>query len=290
MFMRAVVSVFIIAMLCTRKRLKGNQQNEGNALVPVATAQKGFVPSFAWFDGTPNTTAVQEKPQHQQQKESINVAYQNHYLQHLSPQLSSTSPWAPSTSSPPPHYSVAVSMQRPDLLILLCQVQEPLEHISWLWYPCPNRDSSDDGILIADGTTVSNASLYAVRIIGENGVFISELHILQNPLQPGIAGLYRCEAWPHGAGKDSANYQASSTYHDEFVIGGHFMINSCFYDPHKHKYYHQHYGPSTYNHKLQKSYRTPRTEGANDVTANIIDGRSEVNRSQMTRNKLTDVL
>lgn len=35
----------------------------GNALVPVATAQKGFVPSFAWFDGTPNTTAVQEKPQ-----------------------------------------------------------------------------------------------------------------------------------------------------------------------------------------------------------------------------------
>jgi hypothetical protein len=37
--------------------------------------------------------------------------------------------WAPETPSPSPlpHYSVAVSLQRPALFILLCQVQEPLE-------------------------------------------------------------------------------------------------------------------------------------------------------------------
>jgi hypothetical protein len=156
------------------------------------------------------------------------------------------------------------------------------QHISWLWYPCPNHYSSDDGILIADGTTVSNASLYGVRITGESGVFISELHVLQNPLQPGIAGLYRCEAWPHGASRNSMNHQASLTYHDEFIIGGHLMVKSCFYDPHRHKYYHQHYGSTTYNHKFQKSYQTPRNEAVPDVTANMMDDYSEVNKTRVS--------
>jgi hypothetical protein len=35
----------------------------GNALVPVATVEKGFVPSMAWFEGTPNMTVVQEEAQ-----------------------------------------------------------------------------------------------------------------------------------------------------------------------------------------------------------------------------------
>lgn len=146
------------------------------------------------------------------------------------------------------------------------------QHISWLWYPCPNRHSDGEGTLIADGTTVSNTSLYGVRIIGQNGIFISELHILQNPLQLGIAGLYRCEAWPHGPNKDIIN-QTRSRYHDEFIIGGHLMVNSCFYDPHMDKYYYyQHYGPMSYSHKLQKNYRTPRKKTVPDVSKNLIDG------------------
>ena len=145
------------------------------------------------------------------------------------------------------------------------------QHISWLWYPCPNYHSAGEGTLIADGTTVSNTSLYGVRIIGQNGLFISELHILQNPLQSGIEGLYRCEAWPHGPNKDIIN-QTSSRYHDEFIIGGHLMVKSCFYDPHRDKYYYQHYGPMSYSHKVQKHYRTPRKKIVPDVSINMIHG------------------
>jgi hypothetical protein len=153
------------------------------------------------------------------------------------------------------------------------------QHISWLWYPCPNRHSSGDGTLIADGTAVFNASLYGIRIIGENGVFISELQILQNPLQTGIAGLYRCEAWLHGANKDSTKHQTSSAYHDEFIIGGNLMVESCFYDPHRHKYYYEHYEPTTHSHKLQKSYRTPRNKAVSDGTTHKIYGDSKVNKT-----------
>ena len=144
------------------------------------------------------------------------------------------------------------------------------QHISWFWYPCPNHDSTDEGTLIADGTTVSNTSLYGVRIIGQNGVFISELHILQNPMQSGIAGLYHCEAWPQGPNKDNIN-QTSSRYYDEFIIGGHLMVQNCFYYPHRDKYYYQLYGPVSYSHKLQKNYRTPRKKIVPDVSENMMD-------------------
>ena len=146
------------------------------------------------------------------------------------------------------------------------------QHISWVWYPCPNYHSAGQGILVADGTVVSNASLYGVRIIGQNGVFVSELHILQNPLQSGIAGLYRCEAWPQGPNKDIINHQTSSRYHDEFIIGGHLMVKSCFYDSHRDKYYHEYYGPTSYSYKLKKHYRTPRNKIVPDVSQNTIDG------------------
>jgi hypothetical protein len=91
-------------------------------------------------------------------------------------------------------------------------------------------------------------------------------------LQSGITGLYRCEAWPQGPHKDIIN-QTSSRYHDEFIIGGHLMVKSCFYDPHMDKYYYyQHYGPMTYSHKLQKHYRTPRKKIVSDVSKNMVDG------------------
>jgi len=67
------------------------------------------------------------------QKENIQAAYQNHYLQYPSPQPpSEANQWAPATPStqpppPPQQYSVSVSIQQPNALILLCQVQEPLE-------------------------------------------------------------------------------------------------------------------------------------------------------------------
>jgi hypothetical protein len=116
---------------------------------------------------------------------------------------------------------------------------------------------------------VSNASLYGVRITGENGVFLSELHILQNLLEPNIAGLYRCEAWPHGANKDITSHQTSSRYHDEFIIGGHSLVKNCFYDAHRDKYYYQHYGLNNYNYKLQRRYRTPRNKVVADVYKNV---------------------
>jgi hypothetical protein len=113
-------------------------------------------------------------------------------------------------------------------------------------------------------------------------MFLSELHILQNSLQPGIAGLYRCEAWPHGANKDIVNHQTSSGYHDEFVIGGHSMVKSCFYDVHRDKYYYQHYGPTNYSHKLQKRYRTPRNKIVADVSMHTRDSYSEINKTYIS--------
>jgi hypothetical protein len=177
-------------------------------------------------------------------------------------------------------HDIIINLYRSHNVPLLSVAFYFFQHISWLWYPCPNHQSPGDGTLIADGTVVSNASLYGIRIIGQNGVFISELHILQNPLQPGIAGLYRCEAWPHGANKDSTNHQTSSVYHDEFLIGGHIMVKSCFYDPHGGKYYY-HHGASTYNHKLQKRYRTPRNLTVPEVSTDIIDGNSETSSTQV---------
>jgi len=68
-----------------------------------------------------------------EQKENIHTAYQNHYLKYSHPKLPSpVDHWAPVTPSSlppplPPHYSVTVSIQQPEALVLLCQVQEPLE-------------------------------------------------------------------------------------------------------------------------------------------------------------------
>lgn len=156
------------------------------------------------------------------------------------------------------------------------------QHISWLRYPCPNHHAAGDGTLIADGTVVFNASLYGVRITGENGVFLSELRILQNSLHPDVAGLYLCEAWPHNANKDISSHQTSSRYHDEFIIGGHSMVKSCFYDLHRDKYYYQHYGPSSHNYKLQKRYRTPRNKIVPDVSINMPDSYSEINKTDVS--------
>lgn len=149
-------------------------------------------------------------------------------------------------------------------------------------YPCPNHHAAGDGTLIADGTVVFNASLYGVRITGENGVFLSELRILQNSLQPDVAGLYRCEAWPHGANKDIASQQTSSRYNDEFIIGGHSMLKSCFYDLHRDKYYYQHYGPTSYNYKLQKTYRTPRNKIVPDVSVSMSNSYSKTNETDVS--------
>jgi hypothetical protein len=35
----------------------------GNAHVPVATIEKGFIPSLAWLEGNPNMTVVQKEAQ-----------------------------------------------------------------------------------------------------------------------------------------------------------------------------------------------------------------------------------
>ncbi|XP_069675845.1 uncharacterized protein [Periplaneta americana] len=247
-----------------------------NSLIPVDNIEKGFIPSPAWFEETSNKSMAEEETKQQEMKKKLFPPFLNHhYNQHPNPSMPVPNQlWAPSVPStpppPPPNYSVVVNIQIPEAFVLVCQVEEPLEHISWLWYPCPNHQSPGEGMLIADGTIVSNTSLYGVRILGQNGIYVSELHILQNPLLPGIAGLYRCEAWPHGATKDSSAQSSNTLYHDEFIIGGQLMVKTCFYDGSREKYYYQNYGMSTYGRNLRENDRQPRNSTESDISSNMI--------------------
>ncbi|PSN30088.1 hypothetical protein C0J52_24017 [Blattella germanica] len=227
----------------------------GNAFIPVSSMEKGFLPSGMWVEETTDNntnTMLQEESRKEEQLEKSYIKYEHKYPPNANTQSPlPANPWAPSAYStpqtPPPQYSVQIGFRKTEGLILQCQ------HISWIWFPCPNRHSPAEGTVIADGTTVSNRTLYAVKIIGQFGVYISELTILQNPLQFGTAGLYRCEAWPHGK-----QQHPNLIYHDEFIIGGQTMLRSCFHYMNKDKHHYNHLPPVTYNAKSQKSYRTPR--------------------------------
>ena len=135
------------------------------------------------------------------------------------------------------------------------------QHITWIWFPCPNNISPSDGTVIASGTIVPNATLYSVRIVGQQGFYISELTILQNPLESGTAGVYRCDAWLHGQSQAT-----ESVYHDDFIIGGQDMIDTCFTESMPptesghNGYFYSQYTPPAHGHKTKKSFRSPRND------------------------------
>ncbi|KAF4514257.1 UNVERIFIED_CONTAM: hypothetical protein B566_EDAN019546, partial [Ephemera danica] len=99
--------------------------------------------------------------------------------------------------------------------MLRCKVKEPLEHIVWVVSRCPGHHGGGHGghhdRLVAEGATVNDPSNYDVRIMGGNSTIMSDL-IIKNPLSSMGAGLYRCEAWPHGGGGPPYGYVAQEVY------------------------------------------------------------------------------
>ncbi|XP_075223841.1 uncharacterized protein LOC142325694 [Lycorma delicatula] len=139
--------------------------------------------------------------------------------------------YGPPVATPFPEQSVTIELGF-DRLILRCVVQEPLEHIVWTRYPCPNDYLfGTNGVPVADGSVVQNADLYDVRIVGENGEIASEL-LLKSPLEATTSGLYLCEAWPHYQKPSDlyGHYQPPiyASLSDAFIIGGSELLDQCY--------------------------------------------------------------
>ncbi|RZF47492.1 hypothetical protein LSTR_LSTR007419 [Laodelphax striatellus] len=131
-----------------------------------------------------------------------------------------------------------------DKLVLRCSVEDPLEHLVWTRYPCPNEYFYGHGVPVAEGSVVNNPDLYDVRIVGEGGRTGSEL-LMKAPLDPASSGLYVCEAWPHyqkdapgdyGNGHYGPPKPVYPAFSDVFIIGGSELLEECYkHPPHYHK-------------------------------------------------------
>ncbi|XP_039281549.1 uncharacterized protein LOC120350789 [Nilaparvata lugens] len=120
-----------------------------------------------------------------------------HYSPHHHHHHSGYPPPPPPPPPPFPSSDQQVNIELAfDKLVLRCSVEDPLEHLVWTRYPCPNEYFYGQGIAVAEGSVVNNPDLYDVRIVGEGGHTGSEL-LMKAPLDPASSGLYVCEAWPH---------------------------------------------------------------------------------------------
>ncbi|CAB3367967.1 Hypothetical predicted protein [Cloeon dipterum] len=168
------------------------------ALIPVGETQGDFQPS-TWAAAP---TPVPKQPEGR----SFGKARLKHGYGH----------------NKPSHHKVDLAID-PEKIILKCKVHEPLEHIIWIRSKCPN-DHIDGGMVVAEGATVQDKTLYDVRILGGNSSITSEL-LLKNPLDPTVSGFFRCEAWPHGGGGPPYGQNVAQ---DVYVIGGPDMLRRCF--------------------------------------------------------------